>query len=211
MLVYLRDGSPQTIFTCCHIEIEAADQTFYLTQPQYTDTWPTSLNADPLTPGSWQGSHRVSSFRSLVCWTRKNPHGKARIEARIYRTGGGHLHLGLAVRGSNTECTDTGCPGTIYRYGSKCTGIPEPTQGAELSLSLSLSHTHAHACTCTHTHARTRTHTHTLCRHFPLPPSPVGRIFFPPSTYTSPLLPTFPQSLSIAPANMPLAAQQGTL
>ena len=25
-------------FTCCHTEIEAADQTFYLTQSQYTDT-----------------------------------------------------------------------------------------------------------------------------------------------------------------------------
>ena len=32
-----------------------------------------------------------------------------------------------------------GCLGTVFRYGSKCTGIPEPTQGAELSLSLSLS------------------------------------------------------------------------
>ena len=45
----------------------------------------------------------------------------------------------LAVRGSNTECTDMGCLGTVYRYGSKCTGISEPTQGAELSLSVSLS------------------------------------------------------------------------
>ena len=29
-------------FTSCHTEIEAADQTFYLTQSQYTDTGPTS-------------------------------------------------------------------------------------------------------------------------------------------------------------------------
>ena len=29
-------------FTCCHTEIQAADQTFYLTQSQYTDTGPTS-------------------------------------------------------------------------------------------------------------------------------------------------------------------------
>ena len=28
-------------FTCCHTEIEVADQTFYLTQTQYTDTRPT--------------------------------------------------------------------------------------------------------------------------------------------------------------------------
>ena len=47
--------------------------------------------------------------------------------------------IGLAVPGGNTECTDTGCLGTVYRYGSKCTGIPVPTQGAELSLSLCLS------------------------------------------------------------------------
>ena len=31
-----------------------------------------------------------------------------------------------------------GCLGPVYRYGSKCTGIPEPTQEAELSLCLSL-------------------------------------------------------------------------
>ena len=164
--------------------------------------------------------------------------------------------LGLAVCSGNTECTDTGCLGTVYRYGSKCTSIPEPTQGAELSLSLSLSLTKLGACeedefivvrnergkaniwrhfgfrkrktdntiveniaVCnswererespstitvpsphlpphTHTHARTRTHTHTLCTHSPLPS--FGCIFFPP-TYTSPRLPTFPQSLSLLP------------
>ena len=37
-------------FTCCHTEIEVADQTFYLTQ--YTDTGLTSLSADPITPGA---------------------------------------------------------------------------------------------------------------------------------------------------------------
>ena len=44
-------------FTCCHTEIEAADQTFHLTQSQYIDTGPTSPSADPITPGAWQGSH----------------------------------------------------------------------------------------------------------------------------------------------------------
>ena len=44
-------------FTCCHTEIEVADQTFHLTQSHYTDTRPTSPNADPITPGAWQGSH----------------------------------------------------------------------------------------------------------------------------------------------------------
>ena len=43
-------------FTCCHTEIEAAGQTFYLTQSQYTDTGPTSPSTDPITPGAWQGT-----------------------------------------------------------------------------------------------------------------------------------------------------------
>ena len=49
-------------FTCSHTEIEAADQTFYLTQSQYTDTGPTSPSADPITPGAWQGSHWSANF-----------------------------------------------------------------------------------------------------------------------------------------------------
>ena len=43
--------------TCCHTEIEVTDQTFHLTQSQYTDTGPTSPSTDPITPGAWQGSH----------------------------------------------------------------------------------------------------------------------------------------------------------
>ena len=49
-------------FTCCHTEIEVADQTFYLTQSQYTDTGPTSPSADPITPGAWKGSHWIANF-----------------------------------------------------------------------------------------------------------------------------------------------------
>ena len=49
-------------FTCCHTSIEVADQTFYLTQSQYTDTGPTSPSADPITPGAWQGSHWSANF-----------------------------------------------------------------------------------------------------------------------------------------------------
>ena len=49
-------------FTCCHTEIEVADQTFYLTQSQYTDTGPTSRSADPISPGAWQGSHWSANF-----------------------------------------------------------------------------------------------------------------------------------------------------
>ena len=48
--------------TCCHTEIEVADQTFYLTRSQYTDTGPTGPSADPITPGAWQGSHWSANF-----------------------------------------------------------------------------------------------------------------------------------------------------
>ena len=50
-------------FTCCHTETEAADQTFHLTQSQYTDTGPTSPSADPIKPGAWQGSHWSANFQ----------------------------------------------------------------------------------------------------------------------------------------------------
>ena len=57
---------------CCHTEIEAADQTFYLTQSQYTDTRLTSPCTDPIMPGAWQGSHWSSKF-SVTCMTRSVP------------------------------------------------------------------------------------------------------------------------------------------
>ena len=49
-------------FMCCHTEIEVADQTFYLTQSQYTDTGPTSPSADPIKPDAWQDSHWSANF-----------------------------------------------------------------------------------------------------------------------------------------------------
>ena len=52
--------------TCCHTEIEAADQTFYLTQSQYADTGPTSPSADPITLVAWQGSRWCPIFKRLV-------------------------------------------------------------------------------------------------------------------------------------------------
>ena len=44
-------------FTCCHTDVEVADQIFYLAQSQYTDTWPTGSSTDPIIPGACQGSH----------------------------------------------------------------------------------------------------------------------------------------------------------
>ena len=49
-------------FTCCHTGIEVANQTFHLTQSQYTATGLTSPSADPITPGAWQGSHWSVNF-----------------------------------------------------------------------------------------------------------------------------------------------------
>ena len=68
--------------TCCHTEIEVADQTFYLTQSQNTDTGPTSPSADPITPGAWQGSHWSANFEVTgMTRPRKNP-GASGIRTR---------------------------------------------------------------------------------------------------------------------------------
>ena len=46
----------------CHTGIEVADQTFHLTQSQYTDTRPTRPSSDSIIPGAWQGSHWSTNF-----------------------------------------------------------------------------------------------------------------------------------------------------
>ena len=51
-----------------------ADQTFLLTQSQYTDTGPTSPSTGPIAPGGWQGRHWSANFE-VTGMTRppKNP------------------------------------------------------------------------------------------------------------------------------------------
>ena len=63
--------------TCCHTELEVADQTFYLTRSQYTDTGPTSPSAGPITPRAWQGSHWSANFE--VTGTTR-PRKKSRLQ-----------------------------------------------------------------------------------------------------------------------------------
>ena len=77
---------------CCHIEIEVAEQTFYLKQPPYTDIGPTSPSADPITPVAWQSSKWSASF-SVTGMTRpgKNP-ASAGIQPRVCRSRGGPLN-----------------------------------------------------------------------------------------------------------------------
>ena len=76
----------------CHTETEVADQTFYLTQSQYTDTGPTSSNADPKTSGAWQSSHLSANFKSLV-WLDQEKSPQAGIEPRACRSRGEGLNL----------------------------------------------------------------------------------------------------------------------
>ena len=76
-------------FTCCHTETEVADQTFHLTQSQYTDTGPTSPSTDP---GAWQGSHWSANFEVTgMTRPRKNPCA-SEIRTRIFSSRGGHLN-----------------------------------------------------------------------------------------------------------------------
>ena len=51
-------------FTCCHTEIGVADQTFHLTQSEYTDTGPTRPRTDPVPPG--RVATGVPIFKSLL-------------------------------------------------------------------------------------------------------------------------------------------------
>ena len=71
--------------TCCHTEIEVADQTFYLTQSQYTDTGPTSPSADPLSPGAWQGNHWSANFEVTGMTRPGKIPSQAGFEPRIFQ------------------------------------------------------------------------------------------------------------------------------
>ena len=77
-------------FTCCHTEIEVADQTFYLTQSQYTDTGPTSPSADPITPG--RVATGVPIFESLVRLDPEKILAQAGFEPGTFRSRGGRLN-----------------------------------------------------------------------------------------------------------------------
>ena len=79
-------------FTCCHTEIEVADQTFYLTQSQYTDTRPTGPSADPIMPGAWQGSHWSANFEVTGMSGPGKILSQAGLEQWIFRSRGGRLN-----------------------------------------------------------------------------------------------------------------------
>ena len=79
-------------FTCCHAEIEVADQTFYLTQSQYTDAEQTSPIANPITPGAWQGSHWSANFLVTGMTRSGKIPSQAGFKPRIFRSQGGRLN-----------------------------------------------------------------------------------------------------------------------
>ena len=79
-------------FTCCHTEIEVADQTFHLTQSQYTDTGPTSPSTDPITPDAWQGSHWSANFEITGMIRPGKIPSRAGFELRTFRSRGVRLN-----------------------------------------------------------------------------------------------------------------------
>ena len=56
-----------------------------LSQSQYTDTGPTSPNADPITPGDWQGGHLRTSVIPLVLAVMQRKEGEGEREREIER------------------------------------------------------------------------------------------------------------------------------
>ena len=92
MLVYLRDGSAQTI-VCASTPRQVADQTFRLTQSQYTDTGPTSPSTDPKIQAPGRVAIGVPIFNSLVWlnpekswWKRDSNPGSSALEADTLTT-----------------------------------------------------------------------------------------------------------------------------
>ena len=79
-------------FTCCYTEIEVADQTFYLSQSQYTNTGPTSPSADPIMSGAWQGSHWSANFEATGMTRPGKIPSQAGFEPQIFRYRGGRLN-----------------------------------------------------------------------------------------------------------------------
>ena len=101
-------------FTCCHTETEVADQTFYLTQSQYTDTRPTSPSADPITPGTWQGSHWSANFSVTGMTQPEKILAQVGFEPGIFRPRGGRLTT-RPTRRSTVEVTSAYIHGKYER------------------------------------------------------------------------------------------------
>ena len=114
-------------FTCCHTETEVADQTFHLTQSQYTDTGLTSPSADPITPGAWQGSHWSANFEvtgmtrpwKKSCRKRDLNPGSSALKADAVPLGqqGGDLKR-ISFRSWHSECWRKICINCFEHFAS---------------------------------------------------------------------------------------------
>ena len=80
MLVYLRDGSAQTMVPATTLRYKL-QITFYLTSSQYTNTCPASPSATCVTPGPRQGSHWITFFFKVTGMIR--PRKRAKLIAGI--------------------------------------------------------------------------------------------------------------------------------
>ena len=96
--------------TYCHTETEVADQSFYLTQSQYTDTGPTSPSTDPIS--TRQGSHWSVNFQVTgMTQPGKIPMAQAGIEPRISCCGGGRPNLvKMPMAQAGICCSGGRCP-----------------------------------------------------------------------------------------------------
>ena len=106
-------------FTCCHTEIEVADQTFRLTQSQYTDTGPTSPSTDPIMPGTCRVAAGVPIFKSLVWLDPEKIPGQAGFKPGIFCSRGGRLTTRPMRRLHSHTHTHAQvgiyyCPGRLY-------------------------------------------------------------------------------------------------
>ena len=79
-------------FTCCHTAVEVADQTFQLTQSQYTDTGPTSPSTDPITPGAWWW------MCSRQCYNKQTKKQRVLLAVGVLRSVSRRRHLNVISR-----------------------------------------------------------------------------------------------------------------
>ena len=68
---------------CYHAGVKVAGRSCYLTQSQYVDTGQTSPSADPVCPGTWQGSQwSANSLVTRMTRPGNRPMGRAGFESR---------------------------------------------------------------------------------------------------------------------------------
>ena len=100
MNVYLRHESARTVVSAATLRRKLQIKVFTSPPSQYTGTGSTSPSADPIIPGAWLGSHRATSFKSLLSLDlKKRSAAKAGIEPRSAALEAEASLLGLRVGG----------------------------------------------------------------------------------------------------------------